>query len=112
MKASFYRELVLHSLLDLIPPGKRPRLPFTFTKTLVDETIARNARVFISIDITKGFGGLNAVYWFAEYLVEHDFIAAEHGAEVQRWCRELWSAAIEGALTDNIEAIAFKEFPC
>lgn len=112
MKASFYRELVLRYLVNSIPKGKRPRQPFAFTKTLIDRTIASNARVIFSIDVTEGFGALNATYWFAEYLVEHDFITAEHGAEVKGWCKELWSAAIEAVLLNDIEAAAFREFPC
>ena len=73
--------------------------------------MAGNARQFLSLNATKALGSVNAVYWFAEYLAQSHAITDELGADVQRWCEELWSATIEPFRTSTIEASAFKAFP-
>jgi hypothetical protein len=111
MKAQFYRQQVLKYLLRSVPSGKRPRQPFTFTKELVDRTLARNAQVFFSMDPTRALGSINAMYWFGEYLVQREFISAELGADLQRWCEEMWTSASGGLRRESIEGKAFKAFP-
>ncbi|EXJ15905.1 YecA family protein [Imhoffiella purpurea] len=111
MKTQFYRQQVLNYLLDSIPAGKRPRHPFIFTKKLVDQTLANNSRLLLGLDPVKALGGINAMYWFAEYLVHQGFIAAELGADLQRWCEEMWTSASDGLRKEGIEVSAFKVFP-
>ncbi|WP_295406483.1 SEC-C metal-binding domain-containing protein [uncultured Thiocystis sp.] len=111
MKAQFYRQQMLRYLLKSTPSGKRPRQPFTFTKQLVDQTLAQNAQFIFSLDPTRALGSINAMYWFGEYLAQRDFISAELGADVQHWCEEMWESASTGLRRDGIEANAFKVFP-
>ena len=111
MKAHFYRDQVMRYLLRSIPAGKRPKQPFTFTKKLLDRTLAGNARQLLSLNATKALGSINAVYWFAEYLARGQAITDEQGADVQRWCEEFWNATIEPFRKSTIEAGAFKTFP-
>jgi len=111
MKAHFYRDQVMRYLLRSIPDGKRPKQPFTFTKKLLDRTLAGNARQFLSFNATTALGSINAVYWFAEYLARGHAITDDLGADVQRWCEEFWNATIETFRKSTIEAGAFKTFP-
>ncbi|WP_242482231.1 hypothetical protein [Thiocystis violacea] len=111
MKAQFYRQQVLKYLLRSTPSGKRPRQPFTFTRQLVDQTLARNAQFLIALDPTKALGSINAMYWFGEYLAQRDFISVELGADLQRWCEEMWASASDGLRREGIEGKAFKVFP-
>lgn len=111
MKAQFYRQQVLLYLLRSTPRGKRPRQPFTFTKQLVDQTLAKNAQFIFSMDPTRALGSINAMYWFGDYLAQRDFISAELGADLQRWCEEMWTSASAGLRQEGIEGKAFKVFP-
>jgi len=111
MKAWFYHQQALRYLCNSIPSGKRPRQPFTFTRQLVDQTLAGNALLFFSLDATKALGSINAMYWFAEYLGERDLISARLGADLQRWCEELWQSASAGLRQQGIEGGVFKVFP-
>lgn len=111
MKAQFYRQQVLHYLLDSIPSGKRPKQPFTFTKQLLNRTLARNAQSLFSLDPKKALSSINAMYWFAEYLAQRNFISAELGVDVQRWCEEMWTSASASLRHESIEVGAFKTFP-
>lgn len=111
MKAQFYRQQVPRYLLSSIPNGKRPRQPFTFTKQLVDQTLAQNAQLLFSMDPTRALGSINAMYWFGDYLTQRDFISAELGADLQRWCEEIWTSASAGLRREGIEAKAFNVFP-
>ncbi|WP_276611668.1 SEC-C metal-binding domain-containing protein [Thiorhodococcus mannitoliphagus] len=111
MKAQFYRQQVLWYLLRSTPRGKRPRQPFTFTKQLVDQTLAQNAQFIFSMDPTKALGSINAMYWFGEYLAQRDFISAELGADLQRWCEEMWKSVSTDLRREGIEGKAFKVFP-
>jgi len=111
MKAQFYRRQVLLYLLRSTPRGKRPRQPFTFTKQLVDQTLAQNAQFLFSMDPTRALGSINAMYWFGDYLAQRDFISAELGADLQRWCEEMWASASDGLRREGVEGKAFKIFP-
>lgn len=111
MKAQFYRQQVLQYLLRSIPSGKRPRQPFTFTKQLVDQTLAQNAQSLFSIDPTRALGSINAMYWFGDYLAQRNLISAELGSDLQRWCEEMWTSASAGLRWEGIEANACKVFP-
>ena len=111
MKAHFYRDQVMRYLLRVVPEGKRPKQPFTFTKKLLDRTLAGNARELLSLDATRALGSINAVYWFAEYLAQGHAITDELAADVQRWCEEFWNATSQAFRSSTIEAGAFKTFP-
>jgi len=111
MKAHFYRDQVMQYLLRSIPEGKRPKQPFTFTKKLLDRTLAGNARELLSLNATKALGSINAVYWFSEYLARGHAITDEMAGDVQRWCEEFWNATSQAFRSSTIEAGAFKTFP-
>ena len=111
MKAQFYRNLVNRYLVYIIPDGKRPKQPFVFSKKLLNDTISRIAREIFSLDATKTLGALNAIYWFAEYLLQHQAISEQKCMDVQMWCEALWSEAIPQFLESAIEASAFNRFP-
>ena len=110
MKAHFYRDQVRRYLLRVVPEGKRPKQPFTFTKQLLDRTLASNARELFSVNATLALGSINAIHWFAEYLAERQAITNELGADVQRWCQDLWNA-IKVLRESTIEAGVFRAFP-
>jgi hypothetical protein len=111
MKAQFYQNQVNRYLVYVIPDGKRPKRPFVFSRKLLDDTISRMARKIFSLDATKTLGALNAIYWFAEYLLRHQAISEQECANVQNWCEELWRIAIPQFLGSTIEARAFDTFP-
>ena len=111
MKAQFYRNLVNRYLVYVIPDGKRPKQPFVFSRKLLNDTISRIAREIFSLDATKTLGALNAIYWFAEYLLQHQAISEQRCVDVQMWCEELWREAIPQFLESAIEASAFDIFP-
>jgi len=111
MKAQFYRNQVNRYLLYVIPDGKRPKRPFVFSRKLLDDTISRMARKLLSLDTTKTLGALNAIYWFAEYLLQHQVMSEQECAEVQDWCEELWKISAPQFLESTIEARAFDTFP-
>jgi hypothetical protein len=68
-------------------------------------------RLLFSLDATKTLGALNALYWFAEYLLQHQAISEQECADVQGWSEELWRIAIPQFLESTIEARAFDTFP-
>jgi hypothetical protein len=111
MKAHFYRDQVRRYLLRVVPEGKRPKQPFTFTKQLLDRTLASNARELFYVNATLALGSINAVHWFAEYLAERQAITDELRADVQRWCQDLWNAISPMLRETTIEAGVFKAFP-
>jgi hypothetical protein len=111
MKAQFYRKQVLLYLLMCIPNGKRPRQPFTFTRQLLDRTLADNARFIIGLDGVKALGSINAMHWFADYLVQRGFIADALGDDLRRWCRELWESSIDPLRKDSLGAGLFQDLP-
>ncbi len=111
MKAQFYRHQVNRYLVYAIPAGRRPKRPFVFSRKLLDDTISRMARNIFSLDATKTLGALNALYWFAEYLLQHQAISEQECADVQGWSEELWRIAIPQFLESTIEARAFDTFP-
>jgi len=111
MKAQFYRNQMNRYLVYVIPDGKRPKRPFVFSKNLLDATISRMARKIISLDATITLGALNAIYWFAAYLLEYQAISEQECADVQEWCEDLWRLAIPQFLESTIEARAFDTFP-
>jgi hypothetical protein len=111
MKAQFYRNQVNGYLLHVIPDGKRPKRPFVFSRKLLEDTISRMARKIFSLDATKTLGALNAIYWFAEYLLQYQAISKQECADLQGWCEEWWRIAIPHFLESTIEARAFDTFP-
>jgi hypothetical protein len=111
MKAQFYRDQVNRYLVYVIPDGKRPKQPFVFSRKLLDGTISRMASRIFSLDATKTLGALNAIYWFAEYLLQRRAISEQEYADVQNWCEELWGVAIPQFLESTIEARVFDTFP-
>ncbi|MBK5941749.1 YecA family protein [Halochromatium roseum] len=111
MKAHFYRDQVRRYLLRVVPEGKRPKQPFTFTKQLLDRTLADNARELFSPNPTVALGSINAIHWFAEYLAERQAITDERRTDVQRWCQDLWNAIIPMLRETRIEAGLFKALP-
>jgi len=111
MKAHFYRDQVRGYLLRIVPEGKRPKQPFTFTKQLLDRTLSVNARELFSINPTLALGSINAIHWFAEYLAERQAITDELRTDVQRWCQDLWNAIIPMLRETRIEAGLFKALP-
>ena len=111
MKAHFYRDQVRRYLLRVVPEGKRPKQPFTFTKQLLDRTLASNARELFSVNATLALGSINAIHWFAEYLAERQAITDELQADVQRWCQDLWNAISPMLRETTIEPGVFKAFP-
>ena len=111
MKAHFYRDQVRRYLLRVVPEGKRPKQPFTFTKQLLDRTLASNARELFSLNATLALGSINAIHWFAEYLAERQAITDELQADVQRWCQDLWNAISPMLRETTIEPGVFKAFP-
>ena len=100
---------------------ERPTIPFShgccsnhtevFSRTLLEDTLSRMARRIFSLDATKTLGALNAIYWFAEYLLQHQGISEQECADVQGWSEELWRIAIPQFLESTIEARAFNTFP-
>jgi hypothetical protein len=111
MKAEFYRDMVNRYLLEVIPRGKRPKQPFVFSRKLLDDTISQMARVMFSLEVTRTFGTLNAIYWFVEYLSQRQAISESMCLRVQAWCELLWRVAIPQFLESTIEARAFNTFP-
>ncbi len=111
MKAQFYRNQVNHYLVYVIPDDKRPKRPFVFSRNLLEDTVSRMARKIFSLDATTTLGALNAVYWFAEYLLQYQAISEQGCADLQGWCEELWGIAIPHFLESTIEARAFDTFP-
>lgn len=111
MKAQFYRNQVNRYLVYVIPDSKRPKRPFVFSKTLLDSTISRMARTIFSLDATITLGALNAIYWFAEYLLHSYAISEQECGNVQEWCEDLWKIAIPQFRESTIEASAFDIFP-
>lgn len=111
MKAQFYRDQVWRYLVSVIPEGKRPKRPFVFSRTLLDATISRMARKFFSLDATQTLGALNAIYWFAAYLLQYQALSAPECADVQNACEDLWRIAMPQFLASTIEARAFETFP-
>jgi hypothetical protein len=69
------------------------------------------ARKIFSLDATKTLGALNAIYWFAEYLLQYQAISEQECADLQGWCTEWWRIAIPHFLESTIEAHAFDTFP-
>lgn len=45
--------------------------PFVFSRKLLEDTVSRMARKLFSLDATTTLGTLHAIYWFAEYLLQH-----------------------------------------
>jgi hypothetical protein len=111
MKAQFYRNQVQRYLVSVIPQGKRPKRPFVFSKTLLDTTISRMARKFFSLDATQTLGTLNAIYWFAAYLLRYEALSAQECMDVQNACEDLWRSAMPRFLASTLEARAFETFP-
>jgi hypothetical protein len=95
----------------VIPDGKRPKRPFVFSRKLLEDTVSRMARKLFSLDATKTLGALNAIYWFAAYLLQYQVISEQECADVQEWCEDLWRLAIPQFLESTIEARAFDTFP-
>lgn len=111
MKALFYRNLVNRYLIYVIPDGKRPKRPFVFSKKLLDSTISRIAGMMFSLDTCRTLGALNAIHWFAEYLLRYQAISKDECANVQEWCEALWGSAFPQFLESTIDALAFDNFP-
>jgi tetratricopeptide (TPR) repeat protein len=111
MKAELHRGKVLDYLLAIIPDGKRPKRPFTFTERLLNQGISRTPFTLFGQGPTTTFGSLNGIYRFSEYLAQRGLIDNEEASRIQEWCRTLWQSRMQHVRGSTIEAGAFERFP-
>jgi tetratricopeptide (TPR) repeat protein len=111
MKAEFHRAKLLDYLLRIIPDGKRPKKPFTFTKKLLERSIGGTPFILFAPKPTETFGVLSGIYWFSEYLLQHGLLDDRERVNIQGWCEDLWHPMMERYRKSSIEAGAFETFP-
>jgi len=111
MKAEFHRARVFDYLVGIIPDGRRPKRPFTFTERLLERAIGRTSFFLFGPRPTTTFGVLNGIYRFSEYLVQRGLVDNEEAMSIQGWCRELWQSTMPRVRGSAIEAGAFEDFP-
>jgi hypothetical protein len=111
MAAEFFRKMVYLYLVYVIPEGKRPKEAFVFTKNKIDRTLSRLCRDLIFLDSTRLCGSLNALYYFAEYLVHTNSITEEWAQQIQAWCTELFQSVFPSLVENYFPVKIFEQFP-
>jgi hypothetical protein len=111
MKSHFYRVQLHDYLLGIIPPGRRPKQPFTFTLPLLESALKRKHSFFFGLSPTLLSGTLNAIHWFSVYLGERGLMTDEARTDVQGWCNDIWLRETRKSAESRIEARTFERFP-
>jgi hypothetical protein len=102
---------VFEYLVEVIPENKLPKQPFVFSKALISDTSEKLSKNFLSVNSIKYLGILNAIFHFADYLVETESISPEFRDDIQKWCRELYEESYPVLKNQQFEAVAFQQFP-
>ncbi len=91
---------------------KRNNTLFDFSKDVMDfQTVKLSRGIAFYLNITKVISMFNAIYYFAEYLVECGNIDESQALTIQTDCTDLYADNSPGWQTVYLEAHAFKSFP-
>ena len=111
LAAHFYIKMVFKYLYSIIPEGKRPKEAFVFTKSKIDNTIAKTCGDMFFLHSTASLGMLNGIWYFAGYLEETESIKKARKDKIQQWCKELFDRLNTIFSEESFSAKVFKRFP-
>ncbi len=109
--AQLYHTLVYRYLAEVIPKGKRPKKIFVFTENKLDRTLGILCRDLFSLEPTKFYGSLNALFYFADYLLLTQSISEESARQLQEWCSGFFKKTFQNVSATDFIAKAYAQFP-
>lgn len=86
-----------------IPPGKRPKEPFRLISRHMDKFISENFKAIIYIDGVLAASFLQAVWFFADYLLHFGWRDGEDARDVQSHCLDLYEVCKK--VIDDLDAV-------
>jgi hypothetical protein len=110
VRADFLAERLEDYWLDR-PTGKKPKEPFGFSETRLDEHIAKTCRDFFYINGVRAVSLIEAVWHFVNYLVTHSRIEGDKANSIRAMCRRLLDMTLR--VVDSTDPVPrlMPEFP-